>query len=369
MRNTRILFVLFAAVLPLDGATAVPAMAAAPKPPAVAVPLEDTGAPRVHGGGEVREVAVAGSLAETLQQVGSRERGPVWFAWDVAATPSLGNACCFDEKFHGCVCRLEAKNQSWGSRDDSPGNGRERVVARWADGSIGRVRSFSTDCELDTGGLPLVHLTSVAAAESVALLEGLARRPAQKRHDNSEALAALAYHADRGADEALHRLAAADRPSDDREQAVFWIGQARGEDGARFLAGVAHDDPSPGIRQKAIFSLSQNDGPSAIPAIIDVAKTDRDTEVRSQALFWLAQSGAEEAPKVILARLDEDPSPKVREQAVFAITQLKDSQSVPLLMRIARERRDPEIRRQAIFWLGQSEDPRAIDFFAKILGQ
>lgn len=366
MRNAKTLFVLFAAVLPLDGGAAHAKTAAAESTPVVA--LEPTSALHVRGG-EVREVAVAGSLAETLKQVGSRERGPLWFAWDVAAMPSLGNACCMDQKFRSCACSLEKKSQSWGSQDGQPGSGRELVLARWNDGGIERVRGFSTSCELDTGGLLLVHLTDVEAAQSVALLEDLARRPTQKRHGDSEPLMVLAYHAGRAADEALHRLAGPDRSVDERDQPLFWIGQARGEDGARFLAGVAHNDPSPDIRQKAIFSLSQNDGPSAVPAIIDVAKTDHDPEVRSQALFWLAQSGAEQAPKVILARLDDDPSMEVRKQAVFAITQLKDHQSVPLLMRIAREPRDREIRQQAIFWLGQSTDPRALDFFAKILGQ
>jgi HEAT repeat protein/PBS lyase HEAT-like repeat-containing protein len=327
-------------------------------------------APQLRGGGELREVTVAGSLAETLKEVGSRESGAVWFAWEVAAMPSLGNACCFDDKFRGCVCRLEGKNQNWGTRGDGdPGTGRERVLVRWAKGQVERARGLSTSCELDTAGLPLVHLTAVAPAESVAVLEGLVRRPAQRRHEASEPLAALAYHAGPAAADALHRLAAADRPSDDREQALFWIGQARGEEGARFLAGVAHNDPSPDIREKAVFSLSQNDGPSAIPAIVDVAKNDRDPDVRGGALFWLAQSGAEQAPRVLLARLDEDPSPEVRKKAIFAITQLDGGQDVLLLMRIARERRDPEIRREALFWLGQSTDPRAIDFFAEVLGQ
>ncbi len=327
-------------------------------------------APNVSGKGAVSEVAVAGSLAATVRQVGSRERGPLWLAWEVAATPALGNACCFDEKFRGAVCRLESPRQSWGTRGDGlPGTGRELVLARWAGDRIERVRPVSTSCEIDSGGLPLVYLTGVDAAESVALLDGLVRRGDDRRGDRSQPLAALAYHAGRAADEALHRLAAADRPSDDREDALFWIGQARGEEGARFLAGVARTDPSSEIRQKAIFSLSQNDGPSAIPAIVEVAKTDRDPDVRGEALFWLAQSGAEQAPRVLLARLDEDPSREVRKKAVFAISQLEDDEGVPLLLRIARERRDPDVRREALFWLGQSDDPRALDFFAEVLGQ
>ena len=292
------------------GAGAAPAgTAAAGASPRVVV----AGGPLLHGSGEVREVAVAGSLAATVQQVGSRERGPLWLAWEVAATPALGNACCYDEKFRGAVCRLESQRQSWGTRGDGhPGTGRELVLARWAGGEVERVRAVSTSCEIDSGGLPLVYLTGVEAAESVALLDGLVRRGDDRRGDRSQPLAALAYHAGRAAEEALHRLAAAARPSDDREQALFWIGQARGEEGARFLAGVARTDPSPEIREKAVFSLSQNEAPSAIPAIVEVAKTDRDPEVRGQALFWLAQSGAEQAPQVLLARLDADPSKEVR---------------------------------------------------------
>ena len=328
------------------------------------------GGPLLHGSGELREVAVAGSLAATVRQVGSRERGPLWLAWEVAATPALGNACCFDEKFRGAGCRLESQRQSWGTRGDGRlGTGRELVLARWAGGEVERVRAVSTSCEIDSGGLPLVYLTDVDVAESVALLDGLVRRGGDRRRDRSEPLAALAYHAGRAADEALHRLAADDRPSDDREQALFWIGQARGEEGARFLAGVARTDPSPDIRKKAVFSLSQNEAPSAIPAIVEVAKTDRDPDVRGEALFWLAQSGAEQAPRVLLARLDEDPSREVRKKAIFAISQLEDGEGVPLLLRIARERRDPDVRREALFWLGQSDDPRAIDFFAEVLGQ
>lgn len=331
----------------------------------IAVGRTGVAMPPVLGGGPERSAQLSGALADTLKRVGSAQKGPFWLAWEVAAAPSLRDACCFDDgSRRSPVCRLEGPNHGWSTNRDSSPVGTLQVLARWSDGKVQRARAVSDECTLDTGGLPLVHLPGVAAAESVALLAGLVGAGSW-RGDADEVLAALAYHGDHAADEALQRLAARGEPSDLREKALFWIGQARGEEGAGFLAGVARTDPDPEIREKAVFSLSQNDAPGAVPAIVEVARHDSSAEVRGQALFWLAQTGAAVASQVILERLDKDPP--VREKAVFAITQLQGGQSVPLLVRLVRERRDPEIRKQALFWLGQSSDPRAFDFLEKIL--
>jgi hypothetical protein len=322
----------------------------------------------VLGGGPVRDAQVAGSLALSLQRLGAAERGPVWIAWEVPAVPALSDSCCLDDQFRGTSCRLEKRNQSRGSSGKHvAGGGRLVVLARVAAGKVGRVRGVSSACSLDAGGLPFVRLAGVAPAESVALLAALAQHSEGAERDPDDALGVLAHHADPAAGAALVRLAGVDQPEKRREKALFWIGQARGEEGARFLAGVARTDRDPDIREKAVFSLSQSEAPGATAAIVEVARRDSDPEVRGQALFWLAQSGDATAPQVILSRLDEDPSQQVREKAVFAISQLEGDQAVPLLVRIARERRDPEIRKQALFWLGQSEDPRALDFFEEML--
>lgn len=313
-------------------------------------------------------VAIQGSLAETLQGLGSGHTGPFWIHWEVEAVPALGDACCFDGSYRRAACSLESRSQSWGNSSDEGPGGPLRVLVRWADGGIERVRGVSVSCGLDPGGLPLVRVAGVDTAESVALLEALAaRRSPGRRFDPSQAVAVLAYHADRSAGDALGRLASAGAPGDLREEAIFWIGQTRGEEGARFLAEVTRTDPSPEIREQAVFSLSQSEAPSAVPTIVGVARRDRDPEVRKQALFWLAQTGAEGAEEVLLARLEGDPDRDVREGAVFAISQLPNDRAVSLLIRIARERRDIGVRKRALFRLGQSADPRAIDFFAEVL--
>ena len=309
----------------------------------------------------------AGSLASAIARAGAAAGGPVWLAWDVPATPRMGNACCMDRHFKPATCRLENDRQSWGTNSDSPpGSGRLLVLARWADGKVGRIRHVDTNCPVDASPLSIVDLEGVAPAESVRWLAGLAAEAGSKR-DSGEPLAALAQHGDDAADEALRRLASEPNRNELREQALFWMGQARGEEGARFLAGVARRDPDSEIREKAIFSLSQSDAPGAVDTIVEVARHDRDEDVRGHALFWLAQTDSERAPDVLLDALDKDPSEEVRKKAIFAISQLDDG--TPLLIRIVRERRDIELRRQALFWLGQSKDPRAFDFLAEVIEQ
>ena len=313
----------------------------------------------------VRSAAGSGTLARSIAEAGAAARGPVWIAWEV---PSVGrrNTCCFDRRFGRTACMLERGNQNWGTSTDSPpGSGRLQVLARWSQGAAGKVFAVDAECPVDAEPLSIVRLPDVDVDESVEWLASLAAEGGGDESDG--ALAALAYHAGPAAMQALQRLAAEGNAEDLRGNALFWIGQARGEEGARFLAGVVRGDSDPEIREKAIFAISQNDSPLSARAITEAARSDDEAEVRAQALFWLAQTRSPSAEDVLLGALEEDPSAKVREQAVFAMTQLPDG-GVPLLVRIARDaRRDKEVRRQAMFWLGQSKDSRALDFLEEIL--
>ena len=91
-------------------------------------------------------------------------------------------------------------------------------------------------------------------------------------------------------------------------------------------------------------------------------------ETRKQAVFWLGQAAGDQALAGLdsLAAADDEDM-EVREAAVFAISQLPPDRSIPALIRIAREHRDPRLRQRAMFWLAQSDDPRAVDLFAEIL--
>ncbi len=91
-------------------------------------------------------------------------------------------------------------------------------------------------------------------------------------------------------------------------------------------------------------------------------------ETRRQAVFWLGQAAGDEAVKGLDSiATDGGGDIEIRKQAVFALSQRPADEGVPILIRIARSNRHPELRKSALFWLGQSEDPRALTLFEEIL--
>jgi HEAT repeat protein len=91
-------------------------------------------------------------------------------------------------------------------------------------------------------------------------------------------------------------------------------------------------------------------------------------ETRRQAVFWLGQAAGDEAAKGLDSIAADGASDiEIRKHAVFALSQRPADEGVPVLIRIARTNRHPELRKTALFWLGQSEDPRALTVFEEIL--
>jgi hypothetical protein len=327
----------------------------------------------------VKEVA-AGGLAAEVRSV-SAAPGPSWIGYSQAVVGGPRQMCCFGSfsgTFRGhpkeCCggCRLENESSFSIGRDqatvslESPP--RFRVLLRVQRGEISKVRSLSEDCALDAGGLSFVWLTGVTARDSLDFLGGIARSGAVGEDEDrlGPVLAAIALHADPGADALLEKLAAREQPLELRKQAAFWLGNERGRRGFEILrAGLA--DPDADFRQHLTFCLSQSPVPEALATLIRMARQDPEGEVRGQALFWLAQKAGDRSAETIQDAIRDDPEEEVKKKAVFALSQLHGDQAVTELIRVARTNRNPEVRKQAIFWLGQSRDPRALDFIEKIL--
>lgn len=320
----------------------------------------------------VETLSPAAGLPAALQQARSRGGEPLWVGYSVPMIAGKRRFCCFDKDFDSATCRLEGRNQGWGSQghDKPRAEQKMNVLLRFAGGKIDEVRGFSEDCPLDAGGRRFVWLGAVKPEESVAYLADLART-SKGSHDDpgSEAIASLAMHRNANADTALEELASARSPRDTREDALFWLGQMRGERGARFLEGVIRDDKDDEIREKAIFSLSQSDVPWAAETITRIGREDRSQEIRGEALFWLAQMDAPEAPDTILEAIEKDPELSVRKKAVFALSQLEDGKSVQYLIRVGKEASQREIRKEAYFWLAQSDDPAALKYLDNVLNE
>jgi hypothetical protein len=315
-------------------------------------------------------VQATGNLSEAVRQAG-RGGQPVWVSWTVPVIEGHGYSCCWSRDWKRAGCKLETKNQSWGSSDDDPRQDPYlNVLVRLVDGKVERIRNVSASCPLNAGGLRFVWLEGVKPEESVRFLAEVAKSaPVGKGNDvDEEALDSLAFHRNSGALDALAEFATSARYREDlREQALFWLGGSRGRPGYEVVARVLREDKDDDLREHATFALSESPVPEAAELLVKTARTDRAPDVRSQAMFWLAQIDHPQAPATILEAVAKDADEDVREQGVFALSQLPDGKGVPLLIKLGRESRDREVRKQALFWLTESDDPAAMAFLEKML--
>jgi len=317
------------------------------------------------------EAATLGS--RSLEQLVSSLTGadPVLVGWSVAKQPGQGDVCCYSNRSRGCRLDGDARNLTVSSGDvrtvSLVDGGRLLVFLQVRGGRVERVTALSEDCEADAGGERTVWLDEVPAPRSVALLRAIAERGGDrgKRSVDDQALAALAMHADGSAEVALEELAA--RPGAARQNAVFWLGESRGEAGLTALEKLRRARPDAEALEQIAFALSQNRTPGALAELRDMARAEPTAAARSKALFWLGQRGGAEAEQAIVAAVRGDADLQVRRDAVFALSQLPDRRGTDLLLQTLRESRDREVRQQALFWLGQSEDPRAQDALEAIL--
>lgn len=324
-------------------------------------------APKVENA-RVETVQAAGGLSAAVRQAGSG-REPVWVSWSVPVVEGQSYTCCWTRDWKPGACQLEKSNQSSGSSNQNPTQDPYlNVLARVHEGRVEKVRAFSETCPLDAGGRRFVRLEGVQPEESVRYLQALVKSDSKQEDLADDVIGAIALHRNATAVEALTAFATSSRyPQDTRENALFWLGEARGRAGYEVVARVLREEKDDEIREKALFALSESPVPEAGETLLSTARTDRSSDVRSEALFWLAQMDHGKAPATILEAIDKDPDPEVREHAVFVLSQLPDGKGIPLLIKVGRENKDREIRKQAVFWLAESDDPKALSFLEKML--
>jgi HEAT repeat protein len=325
---------------------------------------------------------VAAGLEREFQPLVAAASGPAWIGWAVRSVPGEHQMCCYssfeDAAGNRCCrgCALEGfRGVTAAGAPPAPVSleapGYIFVLLRVEQHAVDRIRTFSAECELDAGGLPVYWLTGVNPTESIALLARFASQADDENrghHRRAEpALAAIALHADPAADGALEKFITPEQPEFLRERTAFWLGSARGRRGYELLRRLVKEDPSDRVRDKAIFGLSVSKEPESVTVMIDAAKNDRSTRVRGQALFWLAHKAGQKEVAAISEAIERDPDTEVKKRAVFALSQLPADEGVPRLVQVARTNRNPSVRKQAIFWLGQSRDPRALQFFEEVL--
>jgi hypothetical protein len=321
--------------------------------------------------------AVSGGLESTFRGILAAQSAPAWIGYSVPIIKGDRQMCCWNDNVK-CGCSLEPRDRDQNFTMSNNGSvnleGPKDLVVlfRVESRQIGKIRTFTPDCTLDAGGLPFIWMTGVTPSESVRWLLAMAKVSSSSTHEEMRrsdgATSALAMHADPSADQALEELVKSSQPEQVRRQAIFWLGNSRGQRGFEIVSRVVREDPSDKIREHAVFALTQNKDPRGLDVIASVAHNDKSPHVRGQALFWLAQrAGQKVAESAINDAIANDPETEVKKKAVFALTQMPGGEGVPLLIQVVRTNKNPEVRKQAMFWLGQSKDDRALSFIEEVL--
>lgn len=232
----------------------------------------------------------------------------------------------------------------------------QKREARAADLLMNSVR---TDPDAEVREQAVFWLGQLRDDRAVTMLEEILK---SEKHEDvlNKAVFALSQHRSERAATLLRDLAQRDgAPKEQREQAIFWLGQQKSPENATLLMGLFTRVTDADLKDKIIFSLSQLRSAAADKWMIDLAANEKeDVEVRKKALFWAGQNRSL-GVEAIAGMYDRMGDREMREQAIFVLSQRRDAAAVDKLIDIARNDKDRELRKKAIFWLGQSRDPRA----------
>ncbi len=292
-----------------------------------------------------------------------------WLAFSLPAQAGTHSPCCWKGKWSGmgeAGCSLESTHQSYGTRSDSPLAENVIVFSRVRDGQVQHIRVVGESCPVDGGGARVNWIGTVDTTDGLDWLEQVAR---SDPHDSvgSSALFALALHRSPDAGQRLYSLAK-DIDGNLSEEAIFWIGESRGEEGFRLLKKLLAELPA-GDRRRAInFALAENKTDGAADLLYEISKSDPDPEQRGEAMFWLAEGYPHKARDWLFEVIETEQDEDVLEQAVFAISQLPEGSGDQALLELAQNTQVPRaVRRQAIFWLAQSDNDSSVTALTELL--
>jgi hypothetical protein len=313
-----------------------------------------------------------GAAQPELQKQITQQDG--WVAYRVPIAADAGTPCCYE--IHGknvarTGCDLEGR--SWGISGDAhspaqPASDALDVYLRVAHGRVDSVRALGASCPVRDAER-VRRLDAVEPRASIAMLTDLAAAAPTSSENADGEIAAIALHAETSATSALEKLSGTSHPRELREKALFWLGQARGADGARIVERAATSDADPELRANAVFDLSESHAVDAYASIHHIAQTDSSEHVREQALFWMAQMDDPRAEDDITKAIASETSEHMLEQAVFALSQLKGERADAALIALVRGQYPRKVKEQALFWLGQSGSTRALEFIDSVLSK
>jgi hypothetical protein len=292
-----------------------------------------------------------------------------WMAFRMPVLEGTRSPCCWKGKWNRTTevgCSLESSHQSYGTRSDSPLVENVIVYSEIRAGQVQSLRVVGESCPVEGNGAKVTWIDDINNKAGLNWLESIARSDEQESAGES-ALYAFALHRSPDASQRLYSLAK-ETNEDLSEEAIFWLGEARGEEGFKVLKQLLAELPRGDTRREINFALAQNHSTEASELLHEISKSDRDPEQRSEAMFWLAQEYPELAKDWLLEVINTEQDEDVLEEAVFAISQLPGESGDLILLDLAKNEQAPKaVRRQALFWLANSDNEDSIAALTELL--
>ena len=292
-----------------------------------------------------------------------------WLAFSLPVLDGTRSPCCWKGKWNGtgeAGCSLERGHESYGTRSDSPLTDNLNVYAEIRDGQVHNLRVVGEQCPVEGNGAQVTWIGNVDNTAGLDWLEAVARSDEGDSVSGS-ALYAFALHRNKEAGKRLYTLAK-EVDGDLSGEAIFWLGDARGEQGFSLLKRLLAELPRGDRRREINFALAQNNTPEAAELLFEISKSDPDPEQRGEAMFWLAQEYPQRAKDWLLQVINREQDEDVLEQAVFAISQLPADMGDQMLLDLAKNDQAPRaVRRQALFWLANSDNDSSVAALTELL--
>jgi hypothetical protein len=323
--------------------------------------------------------SAASGLETQFRTLVSGQDQPAWIGYTVPMVAGEHRMCCYysdgNTQYSGCL--LEPRDytsvpaQSGNTvRLESPKD--FFVLFRVEQKQVSRIRTFSSDCQVDAGGTTVYWFDGVKPAESAALLDSFVKNTRDTANERSRirdsAASAIALHADAAADAYLESYIGKEQPESLRRHVVSWLGY-RGRKGYDVLSRILREETDDRLREQAVSGLGRSKEPAAQETLLTLARGDKSARVRGQAVSVLAERVGVKAIPVIQNAMENDPDRDVRRRAVQALSRLPEEEGIPLIIQVARSSKNPELRKEAMHALGRSHNPRVQAFFEEILGK
>ena len=236
--------------------------------------------------------AATPDLARAISAIVGQQAEPVWVGYSVAVLNrgDAGRQDGWSER-----CRLEQTPIDTTGKpliagpiklEPSP---TIAVLMRIENREIQRIRTLSSDCAIDAGGLMFYWLDPVDPSQSVAFLRSFVTAPDLRRLNDS-AMNAISLHQDRSASAALLEFAKSGAESRIRQRALSAVARRAEAQAGAIIIDAIDRDPDNEVKRQAVSALSQLPGDQGIPLLIRVVRTTTNPMVRKQALQRLGQS-------------------------------------------------------------------------------